>query len=92
MQFNWDYNRNQCVKEEEDIFLFDQIPGEVRLRIFNNHLFKDFVTDFKYLFNIRRNEDSGMQGTNLFIQMLKNGMKQENKRYLHYPFYSNQDS
>jgi hypothetical protein len=71
MQYQWDNNKNLCLKDEQDFFLFDQLPGEVRLQIFNAYLYKDFFSDFKQYFYFRRNETSEV-GVNWMMKILMN--------------------
>ncbi len=42
--------------DEEDLFLYDQLPNEVRAKILTDFLYKDFMLDFRRVFTFRRDK------------------------------------
>lgn len=91
MHFMWEEDRNLCLVEEDEIFLFDQLPGETRLRIFHDFLFSDFMHDFKKMFRFKRTE-TGQKGANAFIETLRTKSQYAYQKDASYPYYSCQDS
>ena len=53
MEYNWKNDCNYSVKTKEDLDLLDQLPIDVRLRIFHDFLYRDFFNDYSSFFRFK---------------------------------------
>lgn len=49
--YRWINDKNQAVSNEEDIKLLEQLPTDVRRKIYSDFLFKTFIKNFKKFFD-----------------------------------------
>jgi hypothetical protein len=56
--YRWSHDKNWCVSADADKALIDQLPVEVRRRIYTEFLFERFLNNFKRFFTIR-NQSTG---------------------------------
>lgn len=54
MKYKWDNDKNNCITDEYEEYLLDQMPFECRLAIFKDFLFADFLNQFRRFFWIRK--------------------------------------
>ena len=53
--YKWKNDRNYSIKSESDIAILDQLPDDVKLRIFRDFLYFDFLKNFKYILRFKKN-------------------------------------
>lgn len=52
-KFKWSFDKNNAIAPEEYVKMLDQLPIEIQLNLISDYLYKDFVFQFKRLFEFR---------------------------------------
>jgi hypothetical protein len=86
--YKWKNDRNYSIKTESDNAILDQLPDDVKMRIFRDFLYFDFLQNFRHIFRFKL--------CNSFCHHSKDKRdKQEYKqtwqKYRKYPYYDYND-
>jgi hypothetical protein len=54
-EFYWANDKLSSLQKESDLRFFDELPENIRIELFKNFLFGEFVRAFKHFFVIRKN-------------------------------------
>ena len=55
--YKWKNDRNYSIKTESDNAILDQLPDDVKMRIFRDFLYFDFLKNFRYIFRFKKNHN-----------------------------------
>ncbi len=54
--YRWQFDRMLAIQSEDDVRLFEQLPGRVQTEIYVTYLFKHFFEKFKVLFDLNQDD------------------------------------
>lgn len=55
--YKWEHDKNQAFREEEDLQLFQQLPPDVQVQMYNQYLFVGFLKAFSKVFSIPKHDN-----------------------------------
>lgn len=49
-KFKWMHDKNQALRDKDDLEIFDQIPDEIQDNVYEKFLYSDFLADYRKYF------------------------------------------